>query len=101
MPTQVSRPMLSPIRRRPERPRRRLAAGRPTGAMRAIDAVLVATILLGLVLVGPQGGRPAQAAVPAGFVDEKVFDLRSPAAIAFLPDGRLLGASQAGVLRLW
>jgi glucose/arabinose dehydrogenase len=69
--------------------------------MRALDMVVVASLLLGLVLVGTTGGGPAQAAVPAGFVDEKVFDLRSPAAIAFLPDGRLLGASQAGVLRLW
>lgn len=101
MSTPVSRSLLSPNRRRSDRSQRRLAAKRPTGAVRAIDAVLVTAMLLGLALVGQLSGRPAQAAVPAGFVDEKVFDLRSPTALAFLPDGRLLGASQAGVLRLW
>jgi glucose/arabinose dehydrogenase len=56
-------------------------------------------IFLGMMLLGfAETGR---AAVPAGFSDTKVFDLASPTALAFTPDGRMLVTTQPGSLRVW
>ena len=68
--------------------------GRLTGRMPRCLA------LLGLMLAGWAGtGRAA--VVPAGFSDVKVFDLASPTALAFTPDGRMLVTTQTGTLRVW
>ena len=56
-------------------------------------------LLLGLMLTGVAG--TGRAAVPAGFSDTKVFDLASPTALAFTPDGRMLVTTQPGSLRVW
>jgi glucose/arabinose dehydrogenase len=56
-------------------------------------------VLLGMMLAGL--AQAGQAAVPAGFSDTKVFDLASPTAVAFTPDGRMLVTTQTGNLRVW
>jgi glucose/arabinose dehydrogenase len=43
----------------------------------------------------------AAATVPAGFTDVSLFDLGSPTALAFTPDGRMLVATQGGELRVY
>jgi glucose/arabinose dehydrogenase len=43
----------------------------------------------------------AAATVPAGFTDVSLFDLGSPTALAFTPDGRMLIATQGGELRAY
>lgn len=40
------------------------------------------------------------ATVPPGFTDEQVLRVGAPTALAFLPDGRMLVATQGGVLKL-
>src|SRR5215203_4465940 len=44
---------------------------------------------------------PLAATVPAGFTDVSLFNLSSPTALAFTPDGRLLITTQAGALRIY
>ena len=55
-------------------------------------------LCLGLLAVA---AAPAQAAVPAGFVDELVTNIASPTGLAFTPDGRLLITTQPGALRVY
>jgi glucose/arabinose dehydrogenase len=57
---------------------------------------LVWTLLAGLVICFFHA-KPA-AALPAGFVPEKVADVQAPTALAFTPDGRMLVTSKPGQL---
>jgi glucose/arabinose dehydrogenase len=70
------------------RPSARVAALAVTG--------LVAT---GVVLLTTDSG-PAAALVPDQFTDSLYVQIPSPTAIAFTPDGRMLVATQPGVLRM-
>jgi glucose/arabinose dehydrogenase len=47
------------------------------------------------------GAPLAAATVPAGFTDTLLFNLGSPTALAFTPDGRLLVTTQGGQLRVY
>lgn len=65
---------------------------------------LTLSLVLLVLALGPTPATPAPAApqaVPAGFADQLVVNVSAPTALAFLPDGRLLAASQTGQLRLW
>lgn len=55
--------------------------------------LVVLLILLALPLTA--------ATVPTGFTDVSLFDLGSPTALAFTPDGRLLVTTQGGQLRVY
>jgi len=50
------------------------------------------------LLAGAAGSVPSP---PAGFSDSLVATVPSPTALAFAPDGRLLIATQPGVLRVY
>ena len=64
---------------------------------RSLAVVLALALLGGVLAVAP----PASAAtVPPGFSDTFVARVSSPTAIAFMPDGRMLVAEQAGRLRV-
>lgn len=71
---------------------------------RLLGAALVGV----LILLGACSSPPAepatlqpQATVPAGFSDARVTSVSSPTALAFLPDGAMLIATQPGTLRLY
>lgn len=61
-------------------------------------------LALGLVLLlpalGPAPGAAA-AVIPEGFTDELIANVASPTALDFTPDGRLLVATQGGLLRVY
>lgn len=57
-------------------------------------------VLLAVLLVAISAAPVGAATVPAGFTDEQVLRVAAPTALAFLPDGRMLVATQPGVLRL-
>jgi glucose/arabinose dehydrogenase len=57
------------------------------------STLVVLLILLALPL--------AAATVPTGFTDVSLFNLGSPTALAFTPDGRLLVTTQGGQLRVY
>lgn len=65
---------------------------------RLIPAVVCA--LLAPLLLLPGAAPAAAATVPAGFTDALVASIPSPTAIAFMPDGRMLVATQPGRLRV-
>jgi len=50
-------------------------------------------------MAGPVAATQA-ATLPAGFTDEAVANVGAPTALAFTPDGRMLVATQPGVLRV-
>jgi glucose/arabinose dehydrogenase len=66
--------------------------------MRRFPVLLPALVLVG-GLFSPLVSS-SQAAAPPQFADELVASLRSPTAIAFMPDGRMLATTQAGQLRV-
>jgi glucose/arabinose dehydrogenase/PKD repeat protein len=67
--------------------------------MRRSLVVLSAGCLLAAGLIAP--AQPAAAAsVPTGFTDSLMASVASPTALAFTPDGRLLIATQPGLLRV-
>src|SRR5215207_7090370 len=57
-------------------------------------------LLPGLLGVVAGTARPAAAAVPAQFSDTLLASLTSPVDVAFMPDGRMLIATQPGRLRV-
>ncbi|WP_199422937.1 PQQ-dependent sugar dehydrogenase [Actinotalea solisilvae] len=65
---------------------------------RLVPAVVCA--LLAPLLLLPGAAPAAAATVPAGFTDALVASVPAPTAIAFMPDGRMLVATQPGRLRL-
>jgi hypothetical protein len=66
--------------------------------MRRFPVLLTALLLVG-GLFWPLVPS-AQAAVPPQFADDLVAGLRSPTALAFMPDGRMLATTQPGQLRV-
>lgn len=61
---------------------------------------LLVLALLGPALLLPGAAPAAAATVPTGFTDTLVASVASPTALAFMPDGRMLIATQSGRLRL-
>jgi glucose/arabinose dehydrogenase/PKD repeat protein len=71
---------------------------RTQGRWGAIVITLLAATTGGLL--AQQGGRVGALALPEGFADEFVAQVNAPTAFAFLPDGRMLVATQPGRLYL-
>jgi len=67
-----------------------------------IPAALAFAAGLALLLL-PGTPRPADAATPAesGFADARIASQRSPTALAFTPDGRMLVTSQSGSMNVY
>ena len=72
----------------------RLSASAGSGRRRWRAAAVAA-----VALAAPVATAPA-ATLPADFADELVVSVGAPTALAFVPDGRMLVATQAGVLRV-
>jgi glucose/arabinose dehydrogenase/chitodextrinase len=64
---------------------------------------LIAAVLGGwlLVLVFGAADAAAAATLPPNFDDTRIMQVGGPTALAFTPDGRLLGASQFGTLHIY
>jgi glucose/arabinose dehydrogenase len=58
-------------------------------------------LLASLALVAAAASAPAQTVLPAGFEETVLFNLGSPTALAFTPDGRLLVSRQGGQLHVY
>ena len=61
-------------------------------------------LMMMAVVIALTGAHPAgvpAAVIPTNFADEEVVDVPTPTALAFLPDGRMLVASQHGQLYLY
>jgi len=63
-----------------------------------LRALALAALALLLTLAGPAPARAAD--LPPGFEERQVASLPAPTALAFLPDGAMLVATQRGQLRL-
>ena len=61
--------------------------------------MLVVMVAVSAVLAAHVSGAQA-ATLPLGFADEPVAMVGAPTAVAFAPDGRMLVATQGGVLRV-
>lgn len=65
-----------------------------------VSRLAVALVTVAMLLPSAVVSGPAAAAPPQGFETEPVADVPAPTDLAFLPDGRLLIASQGGKLYL-
>ena len=58
-------------------------------------------LVTGLVALAMAGRPDAAATLPSGFEDRLLAYTSKPTALAFTPDGRMLVATQPGVLRVY
>jgi glucose/arabinose dehydrogenase len=58
-------------------------------------------LVTGLVALAMAGRPAASATLPSGFEDQLVASTSKPTALAFMPDGRMLVATQPGQLRIY
>jgi glucose/arabinose dehydrogenase len=64
-----------------------------------LTSALVGAVLTGL---GPVADRPADAAPPAGFVEQVVFSgLTAPTKLVFAPDGRVFVGQKNGIIKVF
>jgi glucose/arabinose dehydrogenase len=74
---------------------------KPSNFLR-ISVVLATVALVAALITLVMEGRSAVAAtLPSGFEDQLLASARSPTALAFTPDGRMLVATQPGQLRVY
>jgi len=66
----------------------------------AVRLLLCSTLVIGGLVAAPGIATAAAMTVPAQFTDTLVGTAASPTAIAFMPDGRMLVATQSGRLRV-
>src|SRR5687768_6466948 len=58
-------------------------------------------LVTGLVALAVVGRPTAATTLPSGFEDRLVASTNKPTALAFMPDGRILVATQTGQLRIY
>jgi glucose/arabinose dehydrogenase len=83
---------------------RRLARARAMPARRRLllaAAQLLAAMAVLLAVVPERSAAAPVLHLPPGFTDGPVASVRSPTAVAFTPDGRMLVATQGGLVRVY
>lgn len=69
--------------------------------LRRILLLLIVPLLVAVAFLEQPAANVTGASVPANFTDTTLFNVSSPTALAFTPDGRLLVNTQPGVMRIY